>query len=154
MAERRDLTFASLDEVPPEVERLLAGHVAVGRWSLAQVCNHLATGIRLTLDAPVRPFEPTPEQDAARRRFFDQGRFPEGMEAPIPVLIPQPDLDARAEADALRDMIARFAAFAGPLPAHPRLGPMTRDEWGRFHCLHCAHHLGFVVPDRERTASA
>lgn len=52
------------------------------------------------------------------------------------------------------DVIARFAAFAGPLPAHPRLGTMTRDEWIRFHRLHCAHHLGFVVPDRDPTASA
>lgn len=51
-------------------------------------------------------------------------------------------------------MIARFAAFAEPLPAHPHLGPMTRDEWGRFHCLHCAHHLSFVVPDRDPPGSA
>ena len=154
MAELRNLSFVGLDEVPPEVERLLAGHVAVGRWSLAQICNHIATGIRLTLDAPVRSFESTPEKDADRRRFFEQGRFPEGMEAPIPVLIPTPDPNARAEADALRDVIDRFATFAGPLPAHPRLGPMTRDEWTRFHCLHCAHHLGFIVSDQEQTPSA
>jgi hypothetical protein len=23
---------------------------------------------------------------------------------------------------------------------------MTKDEWTRFHCMHCAHHLGFAVP--------
>jgi hypothetical protein len=89
MAVRRDLSFASLEEVMPEVERLLEGHVAAGRWSLAQICNHLTTGIRLTLDAPRRPFEPTPETDVARRRFFQRGVFPEGMEAPLPVLIPK-----------------------------------------------------------------
>jgi hypothetical protein len=154
MAERRDLSFVSLDEVMPDVDRLLAGHVVDGRWSLAQICNHLATAIRLTLAAPPRPFEPTPETDVARRRFFQQGKFPEGMEVPIPALIPQPDLDARTEADALRKVIARFAAFTRPLPAHPRLGPLTREEWIRFHCMHCAHHLGFVVPDQDRTASA
>ena len=22
---------------------------------------------------------------------------------------------------------------------------MTVDEWTRFHCIHCAHHLGFAV---------
>src|SRR5437660_1623214 len=85
MAERRELSFASLDEVVPEVERLLAGHTTVSRWTLAQICNHLATGIRLTLDAPVRPTEPTREQDVARRRFFARSQFPDGMEAPIPV---------------------------------------------------------------------
>jgi hypothetical protein len=147
MAERRDLAFASLDDVMPDVERLLAGHAAVGQWSLAQVCNHLATGIRLTLDAPSRFSDTTREQDIARRRFLHHGKFPEGMAAPLRVLIPEPDLDARTEADSLRDVIARFAAFAGPFPAHPRLGALTRDEWIRFHCMHCAHHLSFLVPE-------
>jgi Protein of unknown function (DUF1569) len=151
MAERRTLTFASLDDVMTDVERLLEGHVTVGRWSLAQICNHLATAIRLTLDVRRRPSEPSPEQDDARRRFFAQGKFPEGMEAPIPILVPEPDLNARTEADSLRGVLARFAAFDGALPAHPRLGAMTRDEWIRFHCIHCAHHLGFVVPQETRT---
>ncbi len=146
MAGRRDLEFASLDDVMPDVERLLAGHATVGKWSLAQICHHLATGIRLTLDAPLRPFEETRDTEIARRRFFHPGRFPEGMEAPIPALIPPPDLDAGAEAEALREVIGRFASTNGPFPAHPRLGPMTKDEWARFHCLHCAHHLGFAVP--------
>ncbi len=146
MAERRELTFASLDDVMPEVERLLAGHVTVGRWSLAQICQHLATGIRLTLDAPLRPFEPTHETDLVRHRFLQQGKFPEGMEAPIPALRPPSGLDAATEAEALREVIGRFASAAGPFPAHPHLGRMTRDQWIRFHCLHCAHHLGFVVP--------
>jgi hypothetical protein len=46
---RRQLAFASLDEVMPDVERLLTGHVTVGRWSLGQICNHLAAALRLTL---------------------------------------------------------------------------------------------------------
>ena len=146
MVERRQLAFAGLDEVMPEVERLLAGHTPVGGWTLAQICNHLATGIRLTLDVPVRPAEPTREQDVARRRFFGRSQFPEGMQAPIAVLVPRADLDAHEEARSLRHEIARFASCAGPFPAHPLLGPLTRAEWTRFHCMHCAHHLGFVVP--------
>jgi hypothetical protein len=146
MPARRTLAFAGLDDVLPEVERLLAGHTTGGRWTLGQICNHLATAIRLTLDVPVRPAEPTREQNIARRRFFRQGKFPEGMEAPIPVLLPRPDLDARKEADALQKAIARLVAAPGPLPGHPRLGPLTRDEWVRFHCMHCAHHLAFAVP--------
>jgi hypothetical protein len=154
MAERRDLDFASLDDVILDVERLLAGHDILGRWSLAQICHHLATGIRLTLDAPLRPFESTRETEIARRRFFHQGKFPEGMEAPIPALIPPPGLDAANEAEALREVIGRFASATGPFPAHPRLGPMTKDEWAQFHCLHCAHHLGFAVPQGARIAPA
>lgn len=148
MSGRRASTFADLEEVMPEVERLLGGHIAVGRWSLAQVCNHLATGIRLTLDVPIRPAPPSPENDLARHEFFRRGRFPDGMEAPIARLVPQPDLDAAVEAESLHRKIERFTAHARPLPAHPRLGPMTREEWARFHCRHCAHHLGFLVPGR------
>jgi hypothetical protein len=142
---QRHLTFTDLKDVMPEVERLLAGHRTVGRWSLGQICHHLATAIRLTLDTPARPAGPTREQDIARRLFFRQGRFPEGMEAPIPVLLPRPDRDARTEAEALRDAITRLVSAPGPLPGHPRLGPLTKEEWVRFHCMHCAHHLVFAV---------
>ncbi|MGP0065369.1 MAG: DUF1569 domain-containing protein [Isosphaeraceae bacterium] len=147
MAERRELTFASLDEVMPDVERLLAGHVTVGRWTLGQILNHLATAIRLTTDTPANSAEPTREQDVFRRRFFHRGRFADGIEVPLPVMLPQPGLDRRAEADSLRHAIARYTSFDGPFPAHPRLGPMTGEEWTRFHCIHCAHHLGLAVPD-------
>ena len=43
---RRTLRFNSLDEVMPEVERLLKGHSTVGTWSLAQICRHLSTVMR------------------------------------------------------------------------------------------------------------
>jgi hypothetical protein len=152
MAGRRDLTFASLDDVMPEVERLLAGHTTVGRWTLGQICNHLASALRLTLEAPPSPAEPTREQRVARRLYFRSGRFPDGMEAPVRVLQPQPGLDAATETEALREAIARFASTTGPFPAHPVLGPLTREEWIRFHSLHCAHHLGFVRPLGEAPA--
>ena len=63
MAERRYLEFTSLDDVMPDVERLLAGHVTVGGWSLGQIFHHVATAIRLTLDAPIRQRETAREQD-------------------------------------------------------------------------------------------
>ena len=47
---RRDLRFASLGDVMPEVERLLLGHVVVGRWSLGVVCNHLRVGFEMSMD--------------------------------------------------------------------------------------------------------
>jgi hypothetical protein len=146
MTRRTDLSFADFDEVLADVDRLLAGHITVGAWSLGQILNHLATAIRLTTEGHHRSAGATREQDVARRSFFGPGRFPEGMQAPLPVLLPRPDLDAEIEAQALRETIGRFVSFGGELPAHPRLGPLTRDEWTRFHRIHCAHHLGFAVP--------
>ena len=148
MAGRRELTFTRLEDVPADVEGLLAGHVTVGQWSLGQILNHLATGIRLTMEGRPAPAEPTREQDVARRRFFRAGKFPEGVAAPFPILLPEPGLVSRTEADALAMVIDRFASAAGPFAAHPILGPLTKDEWTQFHCMHCVHHLSFASRDR------
>jgi Protein of unknown function (DUF1569) len=150
MPERRRLAFASLDDVMPEVVRLLAGHVTLGSWSLGQICNHLATAIRLTLDGPPGPAGPSREQDVARRLFFRSDRFPDGRNAPL-LLEPGPGLDAGAEAALLRAAIARCASSCGPFAAHPILGPLTKEEWTRFHCMHCAHHLEFALPSPAQT---
>ena len=50
MPEGRNLSFAALDDVTPDVERLRGGHVTAGRWSLAQICNHPATNLRFSMD--------------------------------------------------------------------------------------------------------
>lgn len=145
MADRRALTFDRLDDVMPEVDRLLAGYEAVGAWSLGQICRHLAVGFELLMDGGPAA-TPARALDAVRVRFLRRDRFPDGVAVPLAALVPPPGLDDRAEAESLRAALARFATHPGPLAPHPYLGPLTRDEWVRFHCLHAAHHLGFAVP--------
>ncbi|HWE36874.1 MAG TPA: DUF1569 domain-containing protein [Isosphaeraceae bacterium] len=150
MDRRRRLAFASLDDVMPEVERLLAGHVTVGNWSLGQICNHLATAFHLVVDVAPRDVAPGRREVLvawlARRWFFAVDRFPTGVKVPSPRLIPRPGADARREAEALREAIARFVSAPGPFPTHPILGPLTRAQWVELHRRHCAHHLGFALP--------
>lgn len=153
MPDRRPLSFARLDDVPVEVDRLLKGHRTVGRWTLAQICAHLAASIRLTSkeEALSTPEPPSPAveraQRIARKRFFRSGRFPEGAEIPTEAIAPgPPDADPTLAAEALREAVARFLETAGPFPSHPYLGPLDRDEWLNFHRIHCAHHLGFALP--------
>jgi hypothetical protein len=151
MAGRRELSFDRLDQIMPEVDRLLAGHTTTGSWSLGQVLYHLATAVRLTiLGSGTPPAEPGSEAARAaevfRKRFFRSGRFPEGARPPIPVLIPPDEVDERAEAESLRAALLRFEEREGPFPAHPLLGPLTKDEWAAFHRIHSAHHLGFILP--------
>jgi hypothetical protein len=153
MSGRRELSFAGLDEVMPEVDRLLAGHETVGRWSLGRICNHLATGVRLSFEGGPGPAgPPVREAEAVRRLFFRRGRFPDRIEAPHPLLVPEADLDARTEADALRAALGRFVVAEGPFSTHPALGTLTKDEWSWFHCIHSAHHLGFASPCGPRGA--
>ena len=148
MAERRALSFSRLEEVMPEVDRLLEGHTTTGRWSLGQICNHLSTALQYTVEG-------FPEQapwllrrtvgPVAKRQVLGSGAMPEGVKLPEKYL-PKPGLDPRAEAEALRATIRLFAAHAGPLADHPLFGPMSRDEWLRYHIIHCAHHLSFARP--------
>jgi hypothetical protein len=142
------LAFADLAEVVPEVERLLAGHAMLGGWTLGQVCSHLATTIRMSMDG-VPTKAPWLVRRAAgpllRRLVLRRGRLPRGVQVPS-VYLPQAGLDAGREAGALRDGIERFESFRGPLDEHPLLGRLTPAQWRRFHCIHSAHHLGFAVP--------
>jgi hypothetical protein len=146
---RRELSFADLGAVMPDVERLLAGHVTVGRWSLAQICSHLAGAVSLTLDGfPAKaPWLLRKTLGVvARWRIFRTGRMPEGVRVPR-VYLPRAGLDAASEAAGLARAIERFRSSAGPFAEHPFLGPLSPARWECFHCIHCAHHLSFVVPD-------
>ena len=98
---RRALSYASLDEVMPDVDRLLRGHTTAGSWSLAQICRHLALSIHCTIDGfPARaPW--IVRKTIGRlllRRILRTGRFVEGMKAPA-AYQPAPGPDVRAEAE-------------------------------------------------------
>jgi hypothetical protein len=148
-AARRPLTFTSLDEVMPDVDRLLRGHTTVGNWSLGQICSHLAQAIHFTIDGfPREAHLPWLLRQTVGRfllwRILRRGRFVEGMRMPRKYE-PAPGADARAEAELLRSALRRLAAHAGPLADHPLRGAVSRAVWERFHCIHCAHHLGFAL---------
>lgn len=148
MAERRALTFATLDRVMPDVDRLLEGHETLGQWSLAQMCNHLSTALLMSVEGfPGRApwIVRTTIGGFARRRILKTGRMATGIRLPVEFQ-PKPGLDARAEAETLRASLMYYAAHQGPPVVHPLLGKMTRGEWDRLHAIHCAHHLSFARP--------
>ncbi|APW60178.1 DUF1569 domain-containing protein [Paludisphaera borealis] len=126
MTERRTLSFDGLDGldgVMTDVDRLLAGHEAVGRWTLGQILYHLAVGVRLSMEAD-RDAEPVEGRDrsrALRRMFFRAGRFPENAHPPLAILVPPDSCDPTEQAEALRDAIKRFTTDDGPFASHPVL---------------------------------
>jgi Protein of unknown function (DUF1569) len=145
---RRSLSFASLDQVMPDVDRLLLGHTTLGKWSLGQVCNHLV--INLTDSVQGYSFKAPwilrkMIAPIIFRKIVKEGAMREGVKVPAAIL-PKPDVDARAEAEALRAALRLFSAHTGPWPEHPFFGRLTTEQWRRLHCIHCAHHLSFVVP--------
>jgi len=144
---RRTLSYASFDEVMPDVERLLRGHRTVGTWSLAQICCHLAAVLRRHIDLPAStPSDPSRWVSAEQKRqMLESGVLPEGIPLP-PGLMPAETLDEREEAEGLRAAIAYYRESPGPVIPHRILGPLTKDEWDRFELVHLAHHLSFASP--------
>ncbi len=148
-AERRKLTFSSLNEVMQEVDRLMSGpYVTVGTWSFDQILKHLTEAITYSVGGypELAPWliRKTIGKFIARS-ILKKGVFPNGIKLPKK-FEPKASSDPRAEAEALRAAINYFSGYTGELSLHPLAEKISRDEWTRFHCIHCAHHLGFVVP--------
>jgi hypothetical protein len=144
---RRPLAYASLNDVMPDVERLLQGHSTVGNWSLAQICRHLATTMRRLVDLPASTSSDPSLwfNEEIKRQVFDSGILPEGIQGP-PQVMPTETLSERDEADGLRQAIAYYEASSGPVIPHRFFGPLSKAEWDRLQLIHCAHHLSFAIP--------
>src|ERR1700744_3708268 len=84
---RRQLAFDRLQDVAADVQALLdRGHRTVGKWSLAQICNHLAASIGYSIDGfPGRSapwlFRQTLGRLLRRRMLFTRRILP-GMPVP------------------------------------------------------------------------
>lgn len=148
MAGRRALEITRLDELMPEVDRLLVGHTTVGNWSLGQICNHLAGTFTGSVEgfAARAPwvFRATLGR-VIKKKVLAEKTIRPGIKLPDQ-FVPKPGLDARAEAEALRAAIAYYLAHPETRALHPFFGPMTAGEWDRIHCIHGAHHLSFAIP--------
>jgi Protein of unknown function (DUF1569) len=144
---RRTISYNTIDEVMPDVERLMGGHTTVGSWSLAQICCHLATVMRRVVDLPAS----TPHDSSRwvgeeqKREVFESGMLPEGLPGPAEV-IPTETRGEREEAEGLRQAIVYYKASAGPVIPHRLFGPLSKAEWDRLQLIHVAHHLSFAVP--------
>lgn len=128
-----------------------------GKWTALEILEHLLLSYTATTKGLLRAMEVgRPEQG---RRHFGQklkgfyllglGRFPAGIDAPKQV-VPRGSIegeplrrfnDALVAMDAsLRDAERRFGKRTRIL-SHPVLGPLTAQQWRRFHEVHGKHHL-------------
>lgn len=154
---RRQLTFATLDEVIADAERLLAtGYSATGKWDLSQVCRHLAEWLRF----PVQGFpKMNPvfglifgilRKTVGRKkleRYLDSKSFPAGKPT-IPVTVFAAGGDAAEAVDLLKQQAVALKNHRGMIHPSPLFGAMTYDEAVQMQLIHCAHHLSFLVPKK------
>jgi hypothetical protein len=131
-----------------------------GKWSPAEIVDHLATAIGNSAKgfasrAEKPPMERRPRsmiQRAACVAVLRMGFFPPGRKAPEGTM-PSTRPDRTATEAKLRDACAAFVNLQGTLGnrsrdlflKHPVLGDLTLDEFKVFHHRHAAHHRAQIV---------
>jgi Protein of unknown function (DUF1569) len=135
------------------------------RWSVAEIVEHLTRAYSGTAKGFERCLEKgaslagaaTLAQRVRQFLVIDLGYFPQGREAPKHI-IPTGALDLTAVLDAVRRDLARLddaatrtreAIGTGKMLDHPILGPLSIDQWLKFHVVHSRHHAKQI---RERRA--
>jgi hypothetical protein len=150
---RRPLKFKTVTELDAELDRLRPGkYTRAGKWSLPQVCHHLASVIEGSLQ-PAPNDEPTPEEAAIKAKFFGMVQSPQGMPENMPIgnaaLIPG-DNCTEAEIDRLRGAFQTLGELPHKQVKVGRCGPVPVAELIDLHLIHAAHHLSFLVPLTRR----
>jgi len=131
------------------------------RWNARQIVEHLMLTYRSTgsvLHGQLEKGRPTKARPMAKQRvsqfvLFGLGLMPNGRPAPVSVRPGQtPDrlLDSAALADLFQselltmdELLARCEERFGkqPMATHQILGPLSANQWRRFHVVHARHHL-------------
>ncbi len=146
---RRNLNYASFDEVLADADRVSSGPVKqLGNWSPGQIFRHLAIVYNGSIDGFTMTF---PWYIRLLAMVFKKrllaGPMPSGLKLPAEgakVLIPPPTSTEEGLAE-LRAAIARLEKE--PHRArHPVFGTFSREEWNKIHLSHASLHMSFLVP--------
>lgn len=150
--EPRQLQFKDFAEVRAEVDQLhRGGYEKLGQWDLAQVCDHLTYFVQGSLDGHAFQVPWLIKVLFGRlmlRRILKQGRMNVGGPTPQKPLPPAGGDEAAAVAR-FHQVLERLQAHQGELHPSPFFGHLTPQQWRDLHRIHCAHHLGFLVPKAE-----
>ncbi|WP_299465118.1 DUF1569 domain-containing protein [uncultured Gimesia sp.] len=148
-ADRRTLSYASLQEIVDDAIRLTAADApTTGNWSKGLIFDHLARLMDRSLDGfefkmawPIRMigtyyFKPRILKHGMKAGFQLQG-------APKKALAPDP-VEDRAGLEHLKIAIQRLQTESQRY-ASPFFGELTRDEWELLHRRHAELHMSFIA---------
>ncbi len=129
---------------------------SAGKWTPAQIVEHLALGLELSAQtfvarrdhAPMARRRRTPAEKIATLLVLGFHWFPPGRRAPERTTPPPGVTRQTAESHFLAGLAAWKALERDLFPTrrrdlfvkHPRLGDLTLEEWIRFHWVHARHH--------------
>jgi hypothetical protein len=148
VAGRRKVSYASLQDVVADAERLSAAKVTtLGNWSAGQVFQHLAAAYNGSIDGlPGKfPWHIRLVANLFKNRLL-RGAMPAGIEVPADLakaVMPNPTSTEAGLAE-LRAAVARLER--DPHRArHPLFGDMSHEQWNQVHLNHAALHMSFLT---------
>jgi len=152
-----------LEEVIARMTESALGQAPAGKWNSAQIFEHLYLTYTLTNRGLAKALEkgaPLATRATMKSRLYAfsvlwLSRMPVGFEAPSRV-VPRGMSFAEVKSRLSPEIQAMEAGFqdcerrwgaATKLLDNPNLGPLTSDEWRKFHLVHGRHHIRQI---RER----
>jgi hypothetical protein len=153
--DRRELHFASLDQLWADVERIAAADRAgrlrrTGNWTAGQAFGHLAAWINFGFDGnPLTPpwFVKFIVGWVIGKNRFLRGPMRVGVHIPrVPGGTVATELLSLDEGlSRLQKAVQRLRASA-PTQPNTLFGPLTHGEWIQLSCRHAELHLSFFHP--------
>jgi Protein of unknown function (DUF1569) len=146
---RRQLNYASLEDLLADADRLSAGPVnALGNWSAGQIFRHLALAFNASIDGFTVTF---PWYLRLMGKIFKKkvlaGPMPAGFKLPpsgAKTLEPPPNSTAEGLAE-LHAAVARLQQEPHRA-SHPLFGQLSKEQWDKIHLAHANLHMSFLVP--------
>lgn len=143
-------------------------------WSTQEVVEHLVLTYRNTgalMDRYIERNAPTQRRPHLKHRALQLlvircGGFPRGVRAPEAVVPGKTDLPAmtgdelsawmKTELENLDAKLDKCSQLFGKQSFAPHFifGPLTTEQWRRFHFVHARHHLKQLKRIRKQTAAA
>lgn len=153
--ERRELSFASVDEILAEAERLAAAPDVelLGNWSLGQILDHLALAMEKAIDgsdgkAPLLMRLMLKFVGPSMLRSLEKGSMPSGFKMPKSLrgdFAPPAEVSTEDGLEHLRRAVDRWQTESKRAP-HVAFGNITPDQHDLVQRRHAEMHLSHVIP--------
>lgn len=153
VADRRNLRYASIDDLLADIDRIVAAENAgtlshTGNWTAGQAMGHVAAWINYGYDG--YPIKPPPFPISIILRFMGKRMLTKGMRpgvripgVPNGTLATEP-LSTQDGAAQLRAALQRLKKGEPARFPSPAFGPMTEADRVQLNLRHAELHLSFL----------
>ena len=151
---REKLEFERLDDAVVHIESLLEnGYEPLGKWNLAQCCEHLNYWITFPMDGFPNPgpvmgtvlwLMKLTVGKSQLRSILENG-FKDGVPTMPATVANSEGTDDRESFKKLRASVQRFNDHNGAIFPSPLFGEMTKEVATRLQLRHFEHHLSFLM---------